>query len=368
MARRAGHGRRCVVRRRCCCASNIFMRGYLPSLWLRRHRYSSKLLAIVLKARYERCSSWRRVTESLSAHVGVRAANADLMSMLEPGDEHCERIGPGLDGLYHDVHTISDLHRAFGGTCGSSTWCASTALTTWLCEDPARLREYVVGQSILEVGSGIGFTGISLVALGARRLLLTDLSTQLPLMRVNLDTNRAILDGRWVGSCAFEWGARPPRIFKPGLVVACDVIYDEESVAQLAKSFAVLLQGRTSRSRTSSHRPESRRRSGLSRRARHAKQASGTQRASPRMERVPRGTRALLSLPDRVDFCYTRHGDPEVLPDYQLFLDTLDRMMRGWLHVEELEVIPSAKAGTLSTRIVVMLLRRRAEHEPGCNE
>ena len=309
-----------------------------PSPWLRRHRYSSRLLAIFLKARYERCSSLRTVTASLSAHVGFRAANADLMSKLKSGDEHCERIGPGPDDLYHDVHTISDPHRAFGGTCGSSMWCASTALTSWLCEDPARLRQYIVGRSILEVGSGLGFTGISLAALGARRTLLTDVSDQLPLMRVNLDTNRALLDGRWIGSCAFEWGARPPRIFKqlkPDLVVACDVIYEEESVAQLAKSFAALLQARTS-----SHRWES----------------------------TPRVTRALVSLPDRIDFCYTRHGDPEVLPDYQLFLDTLDRIMRGWLHVEELEVIPSAKAGTLGTKIVVMLLRQRAEHEPGCNE
>ena len=152
---------------------------------------------------------------------------------------------------------------------------------------------------------------------------------------LNLETNADLLQGKAVSTCAFAWGSRPARIFKqprPDLIVACDVIYDEESVEKLALSFAALLGHTPARGKRGRDAPK------------------------------PRATRALLSLPDRSEFGYTRGNDPEPLPDYELFLDALAHTMRGQLRVEHLDVIPSAKAGTMSSNVAVILLSRR---EPG---
>lgn len=235
-------------------------------------------------------------------------------------DWHIERIG----GYGHELTIGSDSFRSLGGTCGSSLWAAGTALIAWLSADSDRLQNLIVGKRILELGAGTGFTGLSLSILGARHVVLTDRQIQLPLLQLNVEANREHLGSAWrsVDVCTFEWGSQW-EVEKPwDLLVATDVIYDEDKAEALAASCAELL-------------------------------------SSPKEHGSSK--RALLSLPDRCDFGYTRGNDPEPLPDYELFLDALDHEMacQGTrLHCEFLDVIPSAQAGTLSSDIVVMLLQQ----------
>ena len=107
----------------------------------------------------------------------------------------------------HTVHVLHDFQRsarwdvhvgattldraAFHGSSGSVVWTASMALIEWLSAAPDRLR-FVVGASILELGSGVGFLGTALRKLGAARVLLTDLEKQLRQIRRNLAANREI--------------------------------------------------------------------------------------------------------------------------------------------------------------------------------
>lgn len=165
---------------------------------------------------------------------------------------------------------LHDVCKAFGGTCGSVLWTASTALIEWLDADPSR-REHITKRTVVELGSGLGFTGTCLLRMGAAQVLLTDVPRQLPILRRNLRSNRRPSDGATLQSCGFVWGGRPRRVFlqRWDLVVACDVVYKIDHVPALADTIASLLE-------------------------------SGMADAGC----SPGGTQALLALPDRKDFGY----------------------------------------------------------------
>lgn len=213
----------------------------------------------------------------------------------------------------HTVHVLHDFQRsarwdvhvgattldraAFHGSSGSVVWTASMALIEWLSAAPDRLR-FVVGASILELGSGVGFLGTALRKLGASRVLLTDLEKQLRQIRCNLAANRDI-DATRGGSpapsvvgggcelesvvrcCSFEWGCDFPakvRACHWDLIIGCDIVYALDQVEPLADTLAALLvRGGSRRSK--------------------ADGVGGVSR-----------TRVLLALPDRDDFGYRRRN------------------------------------------------------------
>ena len=180
-----------------------------------------------------------------------------------------------------------------------------------MCEEEGRrLRELVVGRSILELGSGVGFVGLSLSALGASRVLCTDLPEQMPLLEKNLARGRRD-DAGLLESCSFVWGTRPVSVFSGGLwnlAIACDCCYDLKCVPDLAASLHAL---------------------------------------------TLEGAAVLISAPSRVDFAYHRchhdsgdNAEQSALPDYEALIDALMSRItaqeRSLLRVERVGSFPSS--------------------------
>ena len=56
------------------------------------------------------------------------------------------------------------------GGLGARVWDASVGLSIWLCRNPTRVR----GRAVLELGSGVGLSGVSAALAGAAALTLSD--------------------------------------------------------------------------------------------------------------------------------------------------------------------------------------------------
>jgi predicted nicotinamide N-methyase len=232
---------------------------------------------------------------------------------------------------------------AIGGSCGAVVWTSSMVLVEWLGGESGRLREFVSGASILELGGGLGFLGVSLFKMGASRVVVTDLPKQQRLIRKNIEANLEGSPGADSGSvqrqqvqcCSFIWGPRVPSQLRGhwDLVVGCDIVYDLDRVAELAGTLVALLL-----------------------------RAEGGRRGP---------TRVLLALPDRSDFGYRRRDRASgewspTLPDYEVLLADLERRLPDRLDVVLLDVIPPRSAedyhADCGTNVHVLLITCAAKH------
>jgi len=227
--------------------------------------------------------------------------------------EHVLPVGAG-----RHVTIKSDLAGSWGGTCGANLWASSTSLVAWLsAEEQRQYRTLYEGRSVLELGAGLGLTGLALDQMGARRVLLTDVAEQIPLLQHNVEANVPLRGS--VSTAALRWGeALPPSCQDSDydLVVATDVIYDEENVAPLASTL---------------------------------KQLSS-----------PRGIKVLLALPDRCEFGPEDPASPAegattesvpCVPDYGRLFALLP-----WMQVQRIGRISSEEAGTCESEIHIFLL------------
>lgn len=245
----------------------------------------------------------------------AREAAASRTGSVDPDAWHCISVGPDLHGDFHDVKLISGGIRELGGTCGSTLWASSPALVKWLCY--ANQLPLILGRRILELGAGTGFVGLALCALGAGRVLCTDMPVQQQLLEANLAANP-----EHAGKVFWQplvWGTLPQRAFSScryDLIVACDVLYDEEQMEPLASTLAALM--------------------------------------------LECGADALLALPDRTDFGYTcSPSDPEPLPDYEQLLLTIEQHLvaqAASLRVDRIGSVPPEISGALNSRIELLLL------------
>ena len=242
-----------------------------------------------------------------------------------------------------EVKVLHDLQKKWGGTCGSVLWASSTALVGWLCARQSRL-DLFIGQTVLELGCGLGFIGTVMHKMGARDVLVTDLPKQLPIVRRNLVANADRTGHPTAGTrlrcCGYAWGGRPRTVFRRAwnLVVACDVVYDKECVDDLVHSLRSLLLGICSADGTSTN--------------------GGRNGAAPNKTATPKTT-VLLALPDRSEFGFhlrTAHGELVPKLDYELVLHRLQKQLNGRLRIKMLDAISSEDAETAGSTIDVLLL------------
>jgi hypothetical protein len=94
-------------------------------------------------------------------------------------------------------------------------------------------RELVAGKRIVELGSGTGIAGLTCAALGAARVVLTDLPENLPLLRRNATRNGWVqsLCGCEVSVEALDWNT--DALPACDLVLGADVCYHEAAVPSL---------------------------------------------------------------------------------------------------------------------------------------
>eukprot|EP00033_Pygsuia_biforma_P005138 GCRY01005642.1.p1 GENE.GCRY01005642.1~~GCRY01005642.1.p1 ORF type:complete len:232 (-),score=30.30 GCRY01005642.1:34-729(-) len=120
-----------------------------------------------------------------------------------------------------------------------------------LCEFMAENRPLFQNQKIIELGSGVGLTGL-LAAHYASEMLLTDgVDLVVDLLRRNIDLNEQIKNK--CQAFELEWGSENAKTFQSAhgevdCIIAADVVYDAGVCDALFQTIDVLL----------SHRPEAR--------------------------------------------------------------------------------------------------------------
>ncbi|CAE8620184.1 unnamed protein product, partial [Polarella glacialis] len=125
---------------------------------------------------------------------------------------------------------------------GNVVWPSAHSLCAHLCACP----ELVRGKRVLELGAGTGLVGLVAAALGAKEVVLTDLASGLPLLRRNVERNKAgcliepkVTELRWGREAAMQ--AVKEGTFD--VVVGCEIIYqhDAETATALAETMCQLV-------------------------------------------------------------------------------------------------------------------------------
>ena len=284
--------------------------------------WASVLPYLRLGASLYRGTSLQRICSlNMGSVEGVGPLKPDAAQLEEALTRFEYEIGDGS----HRVIALSDMYGAWGAGLGGSVWASGPALLGWLSHTSER-RAMVEGRSCLELGAGLGLTGIGLIkAFGARKVHLTDLPKQLPLLRRNVAANHESGDPQTPSVSALVWGTVPAVVGDEtwDVLVGTDLTYDDEHVEPLAATIHGLL----------SRRPL---------------------------------TRGLFALPLRCEFepRYCRAGTGEVLPDLMMLVDLL--VERGW-HCEQIGSISSEEAGTAENAIAVWTVHAAAQ-EPEVHE
>ena len=130
-----------------------------------------------------------------------------------------------------------------GGTTGLRTWEAALALKEYLTSNPDISR----GRRVLELGSGAGFTGISILKLGlAEHVTLSDCHPKvLERLRHNCSANLPDRDNFHVRSLDWtEFTFRDATGLDCDLLIAADVVFDPAVVPHLAAAIATCLDAK----------------------------------------------------------------------------------------------------------------------------
>jgi len=107
---------------------------------------------------------------------------------------------------------------------GHVVWPITYSFCAHLCANPDLVR----GRRVIELGAGTGLAGFVAAGLGAKEVVLTDLSSTLPLLRSNVGRNSSICDGR-VRVAELKWGAElEPDMEGCDVVIGCDIVYQHD--------------------------------------------------------------------------------------------------------------------------------------------
>ncbi|XP_028807863.1 protein-lysine methyltransferase METTL21D [Neltuma alba] len=138
---------------------------------------------------------------------------------------------------------------------GTSVWPCSLVLVKfvdrWAPPLPADLNTPNPYSDLLdfgskravEIGTGCGVAGMGLYLLGLTDIVLTDIAPVMPALKRNLKINKPVLGKNLKYSTLYWNNLDQIRALNPpfDFVVATDVVYIEESVAQLVSAMEALL-------------------------------------------------------------------------------------------------------------------------------
>lgn len=149
-------------------------------------------------------------------------------------------IGRGFSPHKTDVITLEQSYSALGTT----VWDGSIVLAK-MFESKSRFPQtYLKKCHVLELGAGCGLVGIALSLLGAKSVVLSDLELCVPTLQRNIDRNISGPAKECIRTAPFIWGQNTSPLTVHGkfdIVVAAEVLYDEEDSKLLAESAVHLL-------------------------------------------------------------------------------------------------------------------------------
>lgn len=115
-------------------------------------------------------------------------------------------------------------------------WPGARATAKWLCD---RRAEWIEGMHVVEIGSGTGLLGLVAARLGAASVTLTDLPSELPLLRANARANPSPCPVA-VEPCAWGDADAVARVGKKDVVLCSDALYQNDEATQLALAETLL--------------------------------------------------------------------------------------------------------------------------------
>lgn len=109
-------------------------------------------------------------------------------------------------------------------------WAMGHRMATYLCENPA----LVAGVEVLDLGSGVGISGLTAAALGAHSVTLTDAHVELLIENARQSELQNVLVEQLI------WGETELENESPALIIASDIIYNQgkEVMDQLVKTLS----------------------------------------------------------------------------------------------------------------------------------
>ncbi|KAL7164947.1 hypothetical protein ACSBR2_040775 [Camellia fascicularis] len=135
------------------------------------------------------------------------------------------------------IHEFDDVYDSVTGRAltGSWTWDSAIVLSHWMITQ-GRLDFDFAGKTVLELGAGTGLPGLTAAALGASRVILTDVEPLLPVLRKNVEANGL---GDRVEVSRLVWGSEEElgdEVAVVDLVVMSDVFFDAEEAVALGRT------------------------------------------------------------------------------------------------------------------------------------
>jgi len=128
-----------------------------------------------------------------------------------------------------------------GDTSGNLLWPAARSLAAHLITHP----ELVHNCRVVELGAGVGLLGIVAGALGAKEVVMTDVTCTIPLLQRNLEANRAVC-GDCVSVEELWWGTEEGpggELANVDVVLGCELLYRQnvETCIALINSITKLI-------------------------------------------------------------------------------------------------------------------------------
>ncbi|KAL1492942.1 hypothetical protein ABEB36_011103 [Hypothenemus hampei] len=127
------------------------------------------------------------------------------------------------------LNTSLKLYQKCEGDVGCVVWDASIVLAKYLEEIYKKNSKQFQNLTVVELGSGAGCVGLTAACFGAK-VLLTDLSSVMPLLKKNLEANYEAIKKHNGEAHAevLEWGKIIHSPLQPVLILIADCVYYKE--------------------------------------------------------------------------------------------------------------------------------------------
>ncbi|XP_052772866.1 protein N-lysine methyltransferase METTL21D-like [Mya arenaria] len=148
------------------------------------------------------------------------------------------------------------------GDVGCVVWDAAIVLAKYFEAADFQYGRFWKGKKVLELGSGTGAVGLLTASYGASTII-TDLQDFVPLMNMNIETNKETFPDMDIKACELKWGTSidSQQFSNIDVVVVADCIYYAESLKPLVQTMEDLCSSGTCvyccyEERTTDNKPE----------------------------------------------------------------------------------------------------------------